>query len=65
MLSQRHKKLEICDLQRNARYQAKLPKDMRSRIESIVLKSRVVLLVFVIGFWLFLLLRKTGDKTDV
>jgi hypothetical protein len=60
-----HEKLEISDLQRNARYQAKLPKDMRSRIESILLKSIVVLLVIVTGFWLFLLLRKTGDKTHV
>jgi len=59
----RPERVEIGDIKQNSEYKPGLQKDKKARREKMILIAIVCMLVIGIGFWLYALLRKSGNKT--
>jgi hypothetical protein len=54
--------LEISAIQQNTKFTPGIAKDKRARIEKTVLTLTVIFLVFIIGYWLYTLIKKADSK---
>ena len=57
-----YERLNPGSIRENAGYEPPVPGGRRAKVETLVLKAVVVLLVVGIGFWLYALMRKAGEK---
>lgn len=57
-----YERLNPGSIKENAEYEPPVPGGRRAKVETLVLKAVVVLLVIGIGFWLYALMRKAGEK---
>jgi len=59
----RYERVELRDIKQNPDYSPGLPEDKKARRGKMLLTGIIGLLVAGIGFWLYVLLRKSGNKT--